>query len=82
MYTVFLSLLPPSLSWKTEIFFPLTRNGGNVWSIEHQKKKNYNLNYNFLLRIKMLMCIVQDQRIYQVLSYIILKLGSLSSVMD
>lgn len=46
------------------------------------KKKKINLNYNFLLRIKMLMCIVQDQKIYQVLSYIILKLGSLSSVMD
>lgn len=45
-------------------------------------RKKINLNYNFLFRIKMLMCIVQDQKIYQVLSYIILKLGSLSSVMD
>lgn len=40
------------------------------------RKSNYNLNYYFLLNLKKLMCIVQDQRVYQVLSYIILKLGS------
>lgn len=40
------------------------------------RKTNYNLNYYFLLNLKKLMCIVQDQRVYQVLSYIILKLGS------
>lgn len=40
------------------------------------RKGNYNLNYYFLLNLKKLMCIVQDRRVYQVLSYIILKLGS------
>ena len=46
------------------------------------RKTNYNLNDHFLLNLKKLMCIVQDQRVYQVLSYIILKLGSLGSLIE
>lgn len=46
------------------------------------RKTNYNLNANFVLNLKKLMCIVQDKRVYQFLSYIILKLGFLNSIIE
>lgn len=46
------------------------------------RKTNYNLNDNFLPSLKKLMCIVQDQKVDKILSYIIPKPGFLSSVTE